>query len=56
MSSASHEPHPVGITDVFIVGSFAEDKDHSNDIDGYSECELDHLRTGALELTRDRSS
>jgi hypothetical protein len=40
----------VGITEVFADGSFAEDKDHPNDIDGYFVCGLDPLRTG--ELTR----
>jgi hypothetical protein len=38
----------VGITDVFADGSFAEDKDHPNDIDGYFVCDLDHLRSGRL--------
>jgi hypothetical protein len=39
----------VGIQDVFADGSFAEDKDHPNDIDGYFVCALEALRTGALE-------
>jgi len=38
----------VGITEVFADGSFAEDKDHPNDIDGYFECSRDGLRTGEL--------
>lgn len=38
----------VGITEVFADGSFAEDKDHPNDIDGYFVCGLDRLRSGAL--------
>ena len=37
-----------GIQDVFADGSFAEDKDHPNDIDGYFVCTLDQLRTGDL--------
>jgi len=41
----------VGITEIFADGSFAEDKDHPNDIDGYFECDLDRLKTG--ELTRE---
>jgi len=41
----------VGITEVFADGSFAEDKDHPNDIDGYFVCSLDLLRTG--QLTRE---
>ena len=39
----------VGITNIFIDGSFTEDKDHPNDIDGYFECDLDRLKTGELE-------
>jgi hypothetical protein len=39
----------VGITDVFADGSFAEDKDHPNDIDGYFVCDLDRLKSGQLE-------
>ena len=40
----------VGINNIFADGSFAEDKYHPNDIDGYFVCSLDLLRTG--ELTR----
>ena len=40
----------VGIREIFADGSFAEDKDHPNDIDGYFVCGFDLLRTG--ELTR----
>ena len=40
----------VGITEVFADGSFAEDKDHPNDIDGYFVCGFDVLASG--ELTR----
>ena len=40
----------VGIREIFVDGSFAEDKDHPNDIDGYFVCDFDMLRTG--ELTR----
>ena len=40
----------IGIREIFADGSFAEDKDHPNDIDGYFVCDLDRLRTG--ELTR----
>ena len=39
----------VGITEVFIDGSFAEDKDHPNDIDGYFECDLMRFARGDLE-------
>src|ERR1700722_11757755 len=38
----------VGIRDIFADGSFAEDKDHPNDIDGYFVCPFDLLRTGEL--------
>ena len=41
----------IGITEVFADGSFAEDKDHPNDIDGYFVCDLDRLKSG--ELTRE---
>ena len=41
----------VGVHEIFADGSFAEDKDHPNDIDGYFECSLDSIRTG--ELTRE---
>lgn len=39
----------VGITEIFIDGSFAEDKDHPNDIDGYFVCDLMPLARGDLE-------
>jgi hypothetical protein len=39
----------VGISEVFVDGSFAEDKDHPNDIDGYFVCRLEDLITGDLE-------
>src|ERR1039457_5717036 len=38
----------VGIREVFADGSFAEDKDHPNDIDGYFVCDLQPLITGEL--------
>lgn len=41
----------VGIRDVFADGSFAEDKDHPNDIDGYFVCDLAMLSSG--DLTRE---
>ncbi|MBI3467225.1 MAG: hypothetical protein HY000_29790 [Planctomycetes bacterium] len=40
----------VGVTEVFADGSFVEDKDHPNDIDGYFVCDFESLRSG--ELTR----
>ena len=39
-----------GIRDVFADGSFVEEKDHPNDIDGYFVCALADLASG--ELTR----
>ena len=38
----------VGIREIFADGSFAEDKDHPNDIDGYFVCDFNLLRTGEL--------
>ena len=40
---------PVGITEIFIDGSFVEEKDYPNDIDGYFHCDLRALATGRLE-------
>jgi hypothetical protein len=39
----------VGVWAIFADGSFAEDKEHPNDIDGYFECDLRELITGELE-------
>jgi len=39
----------VGVTAIFVDGSFAEDKEHPNDIDGYFECELMRLASGDLQ-------
>lgn len=39
----------VGVHDIFIDGSFVEDKDHPNDIDGYFVCGLQELATGDLQ-------
>ena len=39
----------VGVRDIFADGSFVEDKDHPNDIDGYFVCDLMRLATGDLE-------
>jgi hypothetical protein len=39
----------VGVTDIFADGSFVEDKDHPNDIDGYFVCELRELASGELQ-------
>lgn len=37
-----------GVREIFADGSFAEDKDHPNDIDGYFVCSLGDLRSGEL--------
>jgi len=39
----------VGVTDIFVDGSFVGDKVHPNDIDGYVVCELRHLASGDLQ-------
>ncbi|MFA7281374.1 MAG: hypothetical protein WC100_14920 [Sterolibacterium sp.] len=46
--------HQVGITEIFVDGSFAEDKEHPNDIDGYFVCELRYLASGQLERDLNR--
>jgi hypothetical protein len=44
-----HQLWDVGIATVFVDGSFAEDKDHPNDIDGYFECDWQWLISGELQ-------
>jgi hypothetical protein len=39
----------VGVSESFADGSFVEDKDHPNDIDGYFVCELRKLASGELQ-------
>jgi len=39
----------VGIDAIFINGSFVEEKDHPNDIDGYFECDVRRLGSGQLQ-------
>ncbi|MGD0142021.1 MAG: hypothetical protein ABSC92_02570, partial [Rhizomicrobium sp.] len=38
----------VGVTEVYADGSFGEDKDHPNDIDGYFVCDFAALRSGQM--------
>jgi hypothetical protein len=38
----------VGVSEIFIDGSFVEDKDHPNDIDGYFVCDLPEFASGRL--------
>lgn len=44
----------VGIDRIFIDGSFVQDKPRPNDIDGYFECDLMALATGALQRDLNR--
>jgi len=39
----------VGVADVFLDGSFVENKCHPNDIDGYFHCDAREIATGSLE-------
>jgi hypothetical protein len=39
----------VGITGIYVNGSFVEDKDRPNDIDGYFECSFVDVATGELQ-------
>lgn len=50
LETLTHQLWKIGIREIFADGSFVEDKDHPNDIDGYFVCGFDLLRTG--ELTR----
>ena len=44
----------MGIEEIFIDGSFVEDKDHPNDIDGYFECDPLSIASGELEQKLNR--
>jgi hypothetical protein len=46
----------VGITEIFVNGSFVEQKDHPNDIDGYFVCDRDRFLSGHLERELSRVS
>ncbi len=39
----------IGITEIWLDGSFAEAKPHPNDIDGYFECDLSEFASGYIE-------
>ena len=39
----------VGVTEIFLDGSFVEDKAHPNDIDGYFVCDVYDLASGDLQ-------
>lgn len=38
----------VGVCEIYIDGSFVEDKDHPNDIDGYFVCDMTAFASGRL--------
>jgi hypothetical protein len=38
-----------GLTEIFVNGSFVEERDHPNDIDIYFECDLFDFASGAIE-------
>jgi hypothetical protein len=38
----------VGIDQIFVDGSFVEEKDHPNDIDGYFECDRHEFTSGRI--------
>lgn len=42
----------VGIKEIYINGSFVEDKDHPNDIDGYFTCDVHKLPGLVSELNK----
>lgn len=46
--------HEVGIMEIFVDGSFAEDKEHPHDIDGYFVCDLRYLASGQLQRDLNR--
>jgi len=41
--------HQIGITDIYLDGSFVEQKDHPNDIDGYFECDFSEFISGQVQ-------
>jgi hypothetical protein len=44
----------IGIDEIFVDGSFVEDKDHPNDIDGYFVCDPVRFASGQLEQELNR--
>ena len=44
----------VEINDIYVDGSFVEDKDHPNDIDIYFDCERKYFVSGQLEQDLNR--
>lgn len=54
LSVMTAQLHAVGIRELYIDGSFVEDKDHPNDIDGYFECDPMRFASGDLERDLNR--
>jgi hypothetical protein len=44
----------VGLTEIYVDGSFVEDKAHPNDIDAYFECDRNYYILGQLKADLDR--
>lgn len=44
----------IGISNIFLDGSFVECKNHPNDIDGYFECDLKYFASGDLQRDLNR--
>lgn len=40
-----------GIEEIYLDGSFVEDRDHPNDIDGYFVCDVHDLASGKLQTS-----
>lgn len=49
-----HQLWQVGITEIYIGGSFVEDIDHPNDIDGYFTCDPSRWISGEIKATLNR--
>lgn len=39
----------IGVQDIYLDGSFVEDKSHPNDIDGYFDCDKTYFLSGDLQ-------
>lgn len=49
LSILAAELEAVGIFEIYVNGSFVEEKDHPNDIDGYFVCDIERFLSGRLE-------
>lgn len=54
LSILAHQLWRVGISAIYVNGSFAEDKDHPNDIDGYFDCDVRYFASGQLQRELNR--